>query len=99
MATVTESELKELKDLITTGFSRLDTEITDLKVSVGKIEATLQAQQPNLQKIPDLAEKLGELKNWKQIGLIIATAMISSIFSGTIGGTIGWLIKSNSIHP
>ncbi|MGL5033529.1 MAG: hypothetical protein ACRC6M_06985 [Microcystaceae cyanobacterium] len=99
MPTVTETELKELKDLITTGFSRLDNEITDLKVSVGKIEATLQAQQPNLQKIPDLAEKVGELKNWKQIGLIIATAMISSIFSGTIGGTIGWLIKSSSIRP
>ena len=99
MPTVTESELKELKDLITNGFSRLDTEITDLKVSVAKIEATLQAQQPNLQKIPDLAEKVGELKNGKQIGLIIATAMISSVFSGTIGGTIGWLIKGSNIHP
>jgi hypothetical protein len=38
---------------------------------------------------------VGELKNWKQIGLIIATAMVSSIFSGTIGGTIGWLIKGS----
>jgi hypothetical protein len=99
MATVTDTDLKELKDLITSGFSCLDAEITDLKVSVGKIEATLQSQQPNLQKIPDLAEKVGELKNWKQIGLIIATAMISSIFSGTIGGTIGWLLKSGGIRP
>jgi hypothetical protein len=71
MPSVTESELKEIKDLITNGFSRLDTEITDLKVSVGKIEATLQALQSNLQKIPDLAEKMGELKNGKQISLTL----------------------------
>jgi hypothetical protein len=53
MATVTDNDLKELKDLIRSGFSRLDAEITDLKVSAGNIEATLQSQQPNIQKIPD----------------------------------------------
>ena len=31
------------------------------------IKATLQAQQSLIQKIPDLAEKVGELKNWRQI--------------------------------
>jgi hypothetical protein len=33
-------------------------QITDLKVSVGKIEATLQTQQFYLQKVPDLVEKV-----------------------------------------
>jgi uncharacterized membrane protein (UPF0136 family) len=50
-----------------------------------------------LQKVPDLAEKVGELKNWKQIGLIIATAMISSILSSIIGGVIGYLIRGSKI--
>ncbi len=39
------------------------------------------------------AEKVGELKNWKQVGLVFVTAVVSSIFSGTIGGVIGWLIR------
>ena len=47
----------------------------------------LQTQQVYFQKVPDLVEKVGELKNWKQVGLIIVTAMISSIMSGMIGGT------------
>jgi predicted nucleic acid-binding Zn-ribbon protein len=68
MATVTENDLKEIKDLITaqsvqmanmqSHFIDFQTQITDLKVSVGKIEATLQTQQLYLQKVPDLVEKV-----------------------------------------
>jgi archaellum component FlaC len=109
MATVTENDLKEIKDLITAQSVQManmqsqlmdfQTQITDLKVSVGKIEATLQTQQLYLQKVPDLVEKVGELKNWKQVGLIIVTAMISSVMSGTIGGGIGWLIRGSKFNP
>ena len=109
MATVTENDIKEIKDLITaqsvqmanmqSQFIDLRTQITDLKVSVGKIEATLKTQQLYLQKVPDLVEKVGELKNWKQVGLIIVTAMISSVMSGTIGGAIGWLIRGSKFNP
>jgi predicted nucleic acid-binding Zn-ribbon protein len=61
MATVTENDLKEIKDLITaqsvqmanmqSHFIDFQTQITDLKISVGKIEATLQTQQFYLQKV------------------------------------------------
>jgi hypothetical protein len=61
MATVTENDIKEIKDLITaqsvqmanmqSQFIDFQTQITDLKVSVGKIEVTLQAQQFYLQKV------------------------------------------------
>ncbi|WP_124975417.1 hypothetical protein [Aphanothece sacrum] len=108
MTTVTESDIQELKTLIQSQTEQLNTiqqiqneqfhtihkEITDLKLSNAKIEGILQSQQPFMQKMPDLAEKIGELKNWKQIGLIFVTAVISSIFSGTMGGVIGWLLRS-----
>lgn len=97
MAAITESDFKELKELISAQTEHLNViqkDVTDLRVSNGRIEATLQNQQPLIQKIPDLAEKVGELKNWKQIGLVFITAVISSIFSGTIGGAIGWLIRN-----
>jgi len=59
MATVTENDLKEIKDLITAQSLQManmqsqfiDFQITDLKVSVEKIEATLQTQQFYLQKV------------------------------------------------
>jgi hypothetical protein len=72
MATATD--IKEIKDILT----NIQTQIVDLKLSVGKIEATLQAQSPSIQKIPDLAEKVGELKNWKQIGLTIVGGLIGA---------------------
>jgi predicted nucleic acid-binding Zn-ribbon protein len=108
MATVTESDIQELKTLIqaqteqlstiqqtqTEQFNHLQKEITELKLSIAKIEGSLESQQPFMQKLPDLLEKVGELKNWKQIGLVFVTAVVSSIFSGTIGGVIGWLLRS-----
>lgn len=82
MATATDTDIKEIKDILT----NIQTQIVDLKLSVGKIEATLQTQSPSIQKIPDLAEKVGELKNWKQIGL--------TIFGGLIGAWITFLLKT-----
>jgi septal ring factor EnvC (AmiA/AmiB activator) len=55
MPTITENDLREIKDLIAaqsahianiqSQFTDFQTQITDLKISVGKIEATLQTQQ------------------------------------------------------
>lgn len=101
MTTVTESDIKELKDLITNLGESLTNKMKSLEegqksleIGQAKIEARLDEWKPSVNKIADLAEKVGELKNWKQIGLVFVTAAISSIFSGTIGGVIGWLIRS-----
>ena len=85
ITTVTDSDLKELKDLITNGFARVESKITDLDSRISKLEGALQAQQPYIQKIPDMAEKVGELKNWKQIGVTLIGAVI--------GGFITYLAK------
>lgn len=96
MTTIAESDLKELKDLkdlITAGFAKseanqahLESKITDLDNRISKLEGILQAQQPYIQKIPDMAEKIGELKNWKQIALTIG--------GGLVGAVITYLAKS-----
>ncbi|WP_013335135.1 hypothetical protein [Gloeothece verrucosa] len=99
MTTVTEADIKELKELINNRFDGLSQEIKEVKQDIKEvkqdvkeldkrltiIEATLQAQQPLIQKITDLAEKLGELKNWKQIAIAIVSA--------GIGGLITWFIR------
>jgi nucleotide-binding universal stress UspA family protein len=76
----TNEKLKELSQKI----DKQSEEITTIK-------ATLQAQQPLIQKIPDLAEKVGELKNWRQIVLIVVTA--------TVSGVIGWFIRGGTFKP
>jgi DNA repair ATPase RecN len=69
MATTTiETDLKEVLAKIDNRLERIETTQSELKESIIKIETTSQIQQPYVQKIPDLAEKVGELKNWKQIG-------------------------------
>ena len=66
-------------------------EISDLRASLGKVEGSLQNQQPFVQKIPDLAEKVGELKNWRQIVIIALTATISS--------AVTWAIRGGTFKP
>jgi chromosome segregation ATPase len=59
MPTVTDTELKELKDLITTGFSRLDSEITGLKVSQERLSGQITSLDEKLTgQINSLDEKL-----------------------------------------
>lgn len=52
---------------------------TELKGSFNTINVRLDSQKSALDKIPDLAEKVGELKNWKQIAVIVFTAAVTSI--------------------
>lgn len=46
-----------------------------------KLETKLETLEPSIQKIPDLAEKVGELKNWKQIGLTLGGALIGGVIT------------------
>ncbi|AGF53540.1 unknown protein (plasmid) [Synechocystis sp. PCC 6803] len=88
MSTVTESDLKELKDLIVElklgqaemkgQLAGIDNRLIRLET---KMETKLDTLEPSIQKIPDLAEKVGELKNWKQIGLTLGGAIIGGIIT------------------
>ncbi|HHP7231728.1 MAG TPA: hypothetical protein ACFCUY_12830 [Xenococcaceae cyanobacterium] len=53
------------------------------------IETRMDEQRSSIAKIPDLAEKVGELKNWRQIALIVIAAVVS--------GVLGWILRSGRI--
>jgi hypothetical protein len=53
------------------------------------IETRMDEQRSSIAKIPDLAEKVGELKNWRQIALIVIAAAVS--------GVLGWILRSGRI--
>lgn len=62
-------------------------ELAEIKGQIGTIDARLKNLETAGAKIPDLAEKVGELKNWKQIGLTLSGAII--------GGFITYLVRTS----
>jgi hypothetical protein len=66
--------------------NKITEDIGEIKTDVAVIKARLDGQQKAIDKIPDLAEKVGELKNWRQIAVIIITGTASTVF--------GWILKS-----
>lgn len=85
MTKPTETELKELKDLINNRFDKVEERLQALEIGLTEARTKLTSIEPLVQKIPDLSEKVGELKNWRQIAIIVIAATVSGVF--------GWFIK------
>lgn len=90
--------LKRIEDKIDSNQKETNNKFKDLESKIDKqseeiatIKGMLQGQQPIMQKIPDLAEKVGELKNWRQFVIITLTA--------TVSGVIGWFIRGGNLKP
>jgi hypothetical protein len=98
MTQVTESDIKEIKELIVAlredfnaRMGALESGQKQIETRLTVIETRLDTWKPSIDKIPDLAEKVGELKNWRQIAFVAITA--------TIGGVIGWLVRGGDFRP
>jgi archaellum component FlaC len=63
MNAVTESDIQELKNLINSRFDEIKQDINGIDKRLTVIENRLEDWKPSISKIPDLAEKVGELKN------------------------------------
>ncbi len=63
MNAVTESDIQELKNLINSRFDEIKQDINRIDKRLTVIENRLEDWKPSISKIPDLAEKVGELKN------------------------------------
>jgi archaellum component FlaC len=63
MTAVTESDIQELKNLINSRFDEMKQDLNGIDKRLTVIENRLEDWKPSISKIPDLAEKVGELKN------------------------------------
>ncbi|GCA74073.1 hypothetical protein MiTe_00894 [Microcystis aeruginosa NIES-2520] len=84
-------QIETLREENNKQFINLHKEITEVKIITAKIEGTIQSQAVLTQKIPDLIEKVGEFKNWKQIAIVAITAFTSA--------TITWFIREGNLKP
>jgi chromosome segregation ATPase len=101
MTTVTENDLRELKDLINSRFDQLEKGQIEIKADVKAlsekvdnmdkrlaiVEASLEDWKPSIAKTADLAEKVGELKNWRSIAFLI------------LGAIAGWIARNSTGNP
>lgn len=58
--------------------------------TVKRLDDRLNTFSTAIAQIPALAERVGELKNWRQIALIILT--------GFGGAFFGWILKSGKLQ-
>ncbi|MEA5509448.1 hypothetical protein VB715_06700 [Crocosphaera sp. UHCC 0190] len=86
-----EEMFSRLENKIDNNHKEVTQKLDKQSEEITTIKATLQAQQPLIQKIPDLAEKVGELKNWRQIVFIVLTTVA--------GGVMGWFIRGGTLKP
>ncbi|MDJ0688196.1 MAG: DUF1664 domain-containing protein [Xenococcaceae cyanobacterium MO_188.B32] len=82
----TEKLLIELTSKIDNLGKDIKQELINIDKRLVAIETRMDEQKSSIGKIPKLAEKVGELKNWRQIAIIIIT--------GTVGTLFGWFVKS-----
>ena len=104
-----ENRLTTLENRLTTienGQKNLELGQSEIKGDIRTLDAKIEGLSDRVKvienaagKTTDLAEKVGELKNWKQIGVVVITAWLSSILSGVTGGVIGWLIRAAKVNP
>lgn len=95
----TNNELKYITDLLVelkSDIKEINVKIDNLTSTINNIdkrlivvETRLDEQKAAVAKIPELAEKVGELKNWRQIAVIIITGTASTVF--------GWLIRGGRL--
>ena len=72
----TERKFNELDKKIDRVESELKQKIADVRGDVKTIDARINNVETAIQKIPEITEKFGELKNWRQIAFIIIAAVV-----------------------
>ncbi|MFM2305261.1 MAG: hypothetical protein RLZZ135_2674 [Cyanobacteriota bacterium] len=85
MPQVTTTDIRELKDLIQGLDRKIELGFSDLKGELKTVNSRLSNLELSAGKLPDLAEKVGELKNWKQIAIVI--------FTSSVSGAIAWFVR------
>jgi uncharacterized tellurite resistance protein B-like protein len=100
LAIGTQKQIADLREEMRAGFASVDIRFTKLDGRIDTLETrvlgkfdTVNARIANLESntkaVAELAEKVGEYKNWKQITFVV--------FSAAIGGAIGYFIKGGKI--
>ncbi len=73
-------QVNERFDRVDGKFEEIKEDLNNLDKRLIKVETKLEDWKPAIDKIPDLAEKVGELKNWRRTALIVLSALVGASF-------------------
>ena len=80
-----DNKFNELDKKIDQVKSEIKQEIAEVRGDIKTIDARIKIVETSVQKIPEITEKFGELKNWRQIAFIIIAAIV------------GWYARSGKL--
>ena len=80
-----DNKFNELDKKIDNKFNELDKKIIKLESDLQGMDKRMSNIESSVQKIPEITEKFGELKNWRQIAFIVIAAVV------------GWFARSGKM--
>ncbi len=84
-----DRKLDETKSELKQDISDIKGDIKALHVEVQGLEKRLSNVENSVTKIPEITEKFGELKNWRQTALVIIAGVVSAF--------LGWIARGGKI--
>ncbi len=84
-----DNKIGQVRDDIKNDIKGLDDRLRAIEIGQAEAKGRMDEWKTAIQKIPDLAEKVGELKNWRQTAFVIIAAVISAF--------LGWIARGARI--
>ena len=84
-----DRKLDETKSELKQDISDLKGDLKALHVEVKGLEKRLSNVEISTNKIPEITEKFGELKNWRQTAFVIIAGVVSAF--------LGWLVRGGKV--
>jgi uncharacterized protein (UPF0335 family) len=84
-----DRKLDETKSELKQDISDLKGDLKALHVEVKGLEKRLSNVEISANKIPEITEKFGELKNWRQTAFVIIAGVVSAF--------LGWLARGGKV--
>ena len=84
-----KQEITETKAELKQDISDVKGEVKALQAEVKGIEKRLSNVEVSVTKIPEITEKFGELKNWRQTAFVIIAGVVSAF--------LGWIARGGRV--
>ena len=84
-----KQEIIETKAELKQDIARIEGEVKALQAEVRGVEKRLSNVETSASKIPEIMEKFGELKNWRQTAFVIIAGVVSAF--------LGWIARSGRV--
>jgi septal ring factor EnvC (AmiA/AmiB activator) len=82
--------VKHEVDQIKAQTTDLDKKLAVVETKIDSTEKRLSNVESSVTKIPEITEKFGELKNWRQTAFVIIAGVVSAF--------LGWLARGSKVY-